>query len=193
METDSPLSATERQAIDRRLERGRLEEEARQARLAKDANHGTSRHGELTFIHENCGQEFPNKRSLGQHTRYCTAPTLAQRLLPPPSEVPSAEKVIETIHELAQMPVEVSADLPEPPLVAREGTKIIGGVEHPVNKDGLTFIEVMGEVLPDLAKKREHLLAQEEGIRKALQANAAEIHDIEVALRVYEKIMKGDQ
>lgn len=192
METDTPLSATERQAIERRLERGRLEEEARQARLAAQTNQRprTNAVGSVIFIHAPCGKEFASKRSLGQHTRFCTAPpppTLAERLLPPATEVISAKEIMEAVETIVDEVYDLATAEPV------EGLRPAEPHAEPdllVNKDGLTFPDYVASELSRLYAKRQHLAAQEEGIRKSISSVDVRIHELSTAIQIFSEVMK---
>lgn len=188
MITDPPKDPLERQTLERRLERGRAEEEARQARLAAQTNQRERRNevGAIVFIHQNCGREFASRSSLGQHSRWCKAEapipsaysvrTITERLLPPPSPVTPPEDAIKAIHELAVMPKEVSATLPEPP------------VEEFRNPDGLTFPEYLAAKIGTLETSKANFEAQLRGVQQALQRVTVELSEIQITKRIYEEV-----
>lgn len=180
MITDPPKDPLERQTLERRLERGRAEEEARQARLAAQTNQRERRNevGAIVFIHQNCGKEFTSRASLGQHSRWCKveAPSIVERLLPPPSAVTPPEDVIKAIHELAVMPKEVSATLPEPP------------VEEFRNPEGLTFTEYLAAKIGTLETSKANFEAQLRGVQQALQRVTVELSEIQITKRIYEEV-----
>lgn len=181
MITDPPKDPLERQALERRLERGRAQEEARLARIAAQTNQRERRNekGAIVFIHQNCGKEFTSRASLGQHSRWCKveAPSIVERLLPPSSPAAPAEDVIKAIHELAVMPKEVSASLPEPP------------VEELRNAEGQTFLEYTDAKIELLEGDLTRLEAQLAGVQRAILKVTVELAELRTTKKIYNEVM----
>lgn len=183
MITDPPKDPLERQTLERRLERGRAEEEARQARLAAQTNQRERRNevGAIVFIHQNCGREFASRSSLGQHSRWCkaealtpgaySARTITERLLPPVAEV-STEAILDRVHELATHQ-----------LVA------MPAVEELRNPAGQTFLEVIDARIELLEASKVHLEAQLQGVRQAILKATVELDQLQTTKKLYEEVM----